>query len=293
MTPTGWTVVALVVLGGMTVRCSAYDRRPKIVLERSRHAASDLEVGGSLEGVRSGETRFISYKQLAQLPQESYTVTDDTNFGKTVKISGLALDALPALLGPKEGALMLIAICDDRYEAHYPAAYLRAHHPLLVLKVNGKEPVQWPADVDGVPMGPYMISHARYQPAFRVLAHEDEAQVPWGVVRIDVRNESEVYAPIEPRGPNTNDPVVQQGYAIARQSCFRCHSSSGEGGLKSTKRWEDLARKAVLDPKYFDAYVRDPKKVNAKSQMAASPQYDDATLNALRRYFSNFAGGSR
>jgi mono/diheme cytochrome c family protein len=292
MTRTGWSLVALMVLGGMTVCCGAYDGMPKIVLERARHAPSDLEIGGSLEGIPSGETRFVSYEELVRLPQESYTVTDDTNFGKTVRISGVALDTLPRLLGAAKGASMLIAICDDNYEAHYPASYLEAHHPLLVLKVNGKEPAEWPVGVDGVPMGPYMVSHANYKPAFRVLAHEDEAQVPWGVVRMDLRKESEVYAPIEPRGEAAEDPAVQQGYAIARQSCFRCHSRSGEGGLKSNQRWEDLARKAVLDPKYFDVYVRDPKRINPKSQMAASPEYDDATLRVLRRYFSSFAGSA-
>jgi mono/diheme cytochrome c family protein len=292
MNRTGLSVAALIVLGGMSVCRVAHNGARTIVLEKSRHSPSDLEVGGSIEGVPLGETRFVSYKELLRLPQESYTVTDDTNFGRTVKISGVALEALPALLGATKDASMLIAICDDKYEAHYPASYMSAHHPLLVLKVNGKEPAEWPVGVDGVPMGPYMVSHASYTPAFRILTHDDEAQVPWGVVRVDVRNEREVYAPIEPRGVEARDPVVQQGYAIARQSCFRCHSRAGEGGLKSSVRWDDVARKADLDPKYFDAYVRDPKKINAKSQMAASPQYDDATLRALRRYFSTFAGST-
>jgi hypothetical protein len=50
--------------------------------------------------------------------------------------------------------------------------------------------------------------------------------------------------------------------------------------------------KAMTDPNDFDAYVLDPTKVNPKSQMAASPQYDKATLQALRRYFSTFDGGT-
>lgn len=262
-----------------------------MVLHRSRHAASDLEIGGSLEGVPQGETRFVSYEDLLRLPQVSYVVSDDPNFGKTVKISGVELEQLPALLGAKKGASMVIAIADDEYAAHYPAAYVRAHHPILVLKVNGKDPADWPVGVDGVPMGPYMVSHASFAPSFRVLAHGDEAQVPWGVVRLDVRQESEVYAPIEPREAAANDPVVQQGYAIARQNCFRCHSRSGEGGLKSNRSWEDVAFKAKADPKYFDAYVLNPQKLNPHSQMASSPEYDSATLQALRRYFSSFTEG--
>jgi mono/diheme cytochrome c family protein len=235
--------------------------------------------------VAKGQTRFVRYSDLLTLPLETYTVADDTNFGKTVRISGVSLAKLPRWLGAAPDAGMVIAVCDDAYAAHYPADYLKAHHPLLVLRVNGKDPAHWPVGVDGVPMGPYMVSHAHYTPSFRVLAHEDEAQVPWGVVRLEFRNEQQVYAPIEPR---LRSPLVDQGYTIARQSCFRCHSNGGEGGLKSNRSWGVVARRAQNDPAWFDAYVRDPKKINAASQMAASPQYDDATLRALRAYFAEF-----
>ncbi len=291
MTRTSASLAAVMVLCG-AVCCVASEIESRIVLHRSRHAVTDLEIGGSLEGVPKGETRFVSYVELLRLPQVSYTVSDDSNFGKTVQVSGVELEKLPALLGAQKDASMVIAVGDDKYEAHYPAAYLRAHHPLLVLRGNGKEPANWPVGVDGVAMGPYMVSHASYAPSFRVLSHEDEAQVPWGVVRTDVRREGEVYAPIEPQGAAANDPVVEQGYAIARQNCFRCHSRSGEGGLKSSRRWKDLAEKAATDPKYFNAYVLDPKKINPKSQMVASPEYDEATLGALRRYFASFNGST-
>jgi mono/diheme cytochrome c family protein len=226
---------------------------------------------------------------LLSLPAETYTVRDDTNFGRTVRITGVPLEKLPQWLGAAPGAGMVIAICDDAYAAHYPKEYLRAHHPLLVLRVNGKDPAHWPVGVDGVPMGPYMVSHARYTPSFRVLAHDDEAQVPWGVVRLDFRNEAEVYAPILPRAVYREKEEVRQGYTIARQSCFRCHSNGGEGGLKSSRSWGVVARRAQNDPAWFDAYVRNPKKINAASQMAASPQYDEATLRALRAYFAQFS----
>jgi mono/diheme cytochrome c family protein len=285
--------MALLVLCGMTVCTAAPETEHRLVLQTTRHAPSDLEVGGSLQDVPRGETRFVSYKSLLSLPQETYTVTDDTNFGTTVQISGISLAKLPGWLGAQNGAAMVIAICDDKYAAHYPAPYVHAHHPLLVLKVNGREPDHWPLGVDRLPMGPYMVSHPSFKPSFRVLSHDDEAQVPWGVVRLDLRREQTVYAPIEPQGAAAKDPVVQQGYAIARQNCFRCHSRSGEGGQKSKLLWRDLAQKAVTNPAEFDAYVRHPKNITPRSQMAASPQYDDATLSALRRYFASFQESSR
>ena len=275
-------------LCGMTVCTAAFQTEHRLVLQTERQAPSDLEVGGSLQNVPRGETRFVSYESLLSLPQESYTVTDDTNFGTTAQVSGVSLEKLPAWLGAESGASMVIAICDDKYAAHYPASYIHAHHPLLVLKVNGLKPDHWPLGVDRLPMGPYMVSHPSFKPSFRVLSHDDEAQVPWAIVRLDLRREQTVYAPIEPQGAAANDPIVQQGYTIARQNCFRCHSRSGEGGKKSMLLWHDLTHEAVTNPTKFDAYVLHPKKIIPQSQMASSPQYDDATLNALRRYFASF-----
>ncbi len=289
MTPTCRSLLALLVLCGMTVCAVALKSPQHLKLLTSRQSPSDLEIGGSLQGIPQGQTRFVSYASLLSLPQETYAVPNDTNFGRPVQISGVSLAKLPGWLGAQPGANMVIAICDDKYAGHYPASYLAAHHPLLVLKVNGRTPDHWPLGVDHLPMGPYLVSHPNFKPSFRILSHDDEVQVPWGVVRLDLRNEQAVYAPIEPPPAAASNPAVQQGYIIARQNCFRCHSRSGEGGQKSILHWTDLAHEAVTNPARFNAYVRNPKQLNPQSQMAASPQYDDATLAALRNYFSTFA----
>jgi len=280
----------------MAVVCGAQAAapvQPATPLRPTRQQADDLEIGGDVAGVPRGETRFIAYRDLLALPQETYTVSDDENFispkfVRTVTISGIALDKLPALLGAAPSAHMVIAICDDNYNAHYPAEYFRAHHPLLVLRVNGKPPAGWPNGPGGVAMGPYMISHPSFKPAFHVLSHTDEPQIPWGVVRLDFRNEAEVYAPIQPRGPTATTTAVHQGYTIARQNCFRCHVRNGEGGTKSPIPWAGIADDVATNPHFFDAYVLGPQNFNAASQMASSEQYDAATLAALRAYFLTF-----
>jgi mono/diheme cytochrome c family protein len=270
-----------------SIRIPAVDT-PHIPLHRTRQSPTDLELGGALAGVPRGQTRFVSFADLARLPQETYTVTDDTNFGKTVRITGVALDKLPMLLGASPGANMVTAICSDAYAAHYPASYFHAHHPILVMRIDGKPSAQWPI-LGGFNMGPYLVSHPSFKPAFHILSHADEAQVPWGVVRLDFEPEQQVYAPIAPFGPHAGDPLVQQGYTIAKQNCFRCHARSGEGGLKSNRPWDVVARRSATDPVYFDTYVRNPKRLNPAAQMEGSPTYDDATLRALRAYFKPFA----
>ena len=285
MNPKTWILGALASLSLATAVCQA--PKPSL-LHRTRQSSTDLEVGGDLTNVPHGQTRFVTYADLLTLPQETHTVTDDANFVGHVTLSGIALDKLAYLLGASPSSAMVIAICDDSYNAHYPAAYLAAHHPLLILRINGQPPAHWPLGADGSAMGPYMISHPSFTPAFHVLSHADEPQVPWGVLRLDFRNEAAVYEPILPGNPLETRLTAWKGYNIARQNCFRCHSRNGEGGTKSPTTWNDIATIATENPTHFNDYVLHAKDLNPKSQMATSPNYDDETLAALRSYFRTF-----
>ena len=264
-----------------------------IRLLAQRTSASDLEVGGELAGVPRGETRYVTRQALLALPQVSFTVKGDSNFTGPTPIKGVLLEELARDLGAAPAADLVVAICDDKYRANYPRDYLEAHHPVLVLEVNGKPPSGWPKDSGGhgFDMGPYMISHDEFAPAFKILSHTDEAQIPWGVVRLEFRNEKTVFGAIAPRGPQANDPYVQAGYKIAEQNCFRCHNMGDEGGQKSGIGWPLIAAVADTSREFFAAYVRDPKAKSPTAQMPGSPQYDDETLQALGDYFRTFYGG--
>jgi mono/diheme cytochrome c family protein len=256
-----------------------------------RQLPSDLEIGGDLAGLAPGSTRYVTREELLALPQVSYTVSADANFAASTKITGVALDELIRQFGAATEASMAVAICDDRYLAPYPPGYIAAHHPVLVLTINGEPPERWPkaAEDDASDMGPYMISNPEFTPSFKVLAHSDEAQIPWGVVRIEFREEKAFLGAIAPQGPHANLRAVQDGFQIAAQNCFRCHNAGDEGGRKSGISWEVIAAMAALSPQGFAAYVRAPVDQNAAAQMPANPQYDEATLNALSLYFQTFA----
>lgn len=58
--------------------------------------------------------------------------------------------------------------------------------------------------------------------------------------------------------------------------------------MKSGVTWAVLGALAANSSEFFAAYVRDPKAKNPKTQMAASPEYDDATMRALIAYFRTF-----
>ncbi len=260
-----------------------------VSLNAVRKSPSDLEVEGDLAGLPKGSTRYISLRSLLALPQAAYTVSDDPDLPRGGAISGVPLDELARSLGATPDADMVVAVCDDQYRANYPRDYIAAHRPLLVLRVNGQLPTHWPKNPETHgSMGPYLIANPTFTPAFKILSHTDEAQIPWGVVRIEFRPEKAVFGAIAPRGPHAQDKPVQAGYRIAQQNCFRCHNSDGEGGAKSGRPWLVLAAWAAASPEYFAAYVRDPKKKNRHAEMPGNPGYDDATVRALRDYFATF-----
>ena len=264
-------------------------------LHEKRQLPTDLEVSGALAGLPPDSTRYITQEELLAMPQVNFTVTDDTNFTGPTKIRGVKLEDLARSLGASPSSDMVVAICDDAYRANYPRAYLAAHHPVLVLEVNGKPPAGWPKDSQEhkFDMGPYMISHPGFTPSYKILSHADEPQIPWGVVRIEFREEKIVFGAITPRGPRAQDREVQDGFRIAQQNCYRCHNSGREGGRKSGRSWEFLGALAAESPVDFAAYIRAPLANNPQAQMPGNPQYDDATLAALTAYFRTFSTAAK
>jgi mono/diheme cytochrome c family protein len=259
-------------------------------LHEARQLPSDLEVGGELAGLPPESTRYIARDELLAMPQVAYTVTDDSNFTGATKIAGVELAELVRRLGRSESD-MVVVICDDKYRANYPHAYLEAHRPVLVLNVNGQPPADWPKDSldHKYDMGPYMISHPKFAPSFKILSHVDEPQIPWGVVRLEFRNEKTVFGAITPPGPHARDSEVQAGFRIAQQNCYRCHNAGREGGQKSGRSWQVLSALAIASPEAFTAYIRNPVARNPRAQMPGNMGYDDATLHALAAYFRTFS----
>lgn len=255
----------------------------------ARESPLDLEVGGDLKGLPPGSTRYVRREDLLSLPQTSFTAVHDEKFTGPTPVSGVPFDELIRALGREPGSDLVLAIASDGYRSNFPSGYIAAHHPLLVLEINGKAPAEWPKDADhAVYMGPYTVSYDNFVPSFKVFAHADEEQIPWGVIRLEFRDEKAVYGAIEPRGARASDAAVQAGYRIAQQNCFRCHNAGKEGGQKSQRPWLVLSAWATASPDFFTAYVRDPKTRNPSSQMPGNPDYDDSTMQALIAYFRTF-----
>src|SRR6202012_6073437 len=101
---------------------------------------------------------------------------------------------------------------------------------------------------DGAGRGPYLIANPSFIPSFKVLAHSDEAQIPFQVVGVAFRRESQVFGAIAPHGEFAPDSPVMSGYKIAQQNCYRCHNMGAEGGQMASIPWPVLGALAKGSP---------------------------------------------
>ena len=261
----------------------------KIELKEKSGSSQDLKLYGDLPGLPPNSVRFVTYDDLSHLPQVTFQVSDDFNFHGTTEISGIYLDELLRVLRIPGKGTMIAAVCDDDYEAHYTDDYLRAHRPILVLRLNGKPPAQYTRTRDDGTYGPYLVSHASFTPRYHILAHAEEPQIPNGVIGLRFLKEDLVLDAIRPPGKFAADSPEMQGYRIAQQNCFRCHNAGEYGGRKSGRSWRSLAHIAQVDPAGFAAYIKDPQGQDPAAAMPGNPEYDDATLHLLTAYFRTFA----
>jgi hypothetical protein len=250
------------------------------------HVPPPLRLAGDLNGTSS---RDVSYAKLLRLPREHFTVSDDPNFTHPAQLSGVDLDVLSRTFGARGKKILVAAMCDDGYEAHYTAEYRAAHHPFLVLTIDGHSPDDLPRNSAEGSYGPYLISHAHFAPQFRALSHEDQQEVPNGVIELRFFAEDQVLRALQAPGSGPSDATMKDASIIALQNCLRCHGRSGFGGTKSPFNWEQLAASASRNPRRFASYIHDPSSQKAKSTMPGNPGYDARTLHALTTYFQSFA----
>jgi mono/diheme cytochrome c family protein len=280
---------------GLSIRFQPVAAPLTLALHATRSSPSDLELGGDLAGLTPGAVRYLTRDDLLALPQVSYTVTDDANFTGSAQISGVPLEELTRRLSASPESDMVVAICGDMYHTYYPKSYVAEHHPLLVLQINGQPPPAWPKDSEThhYEMGPFLISHPKFNPSFKIFSHPDEVQIPWGVVRLEFGEEKAIFGAIAPRGPSATNELVQNGYRIAQQNCFRCHNMGTEGGTKAGRPWLVLSAWATASPDYFASYVRNPQSKNPQAQMRGNPDYDNKMIAALIAYFKTFSSASQ
>lgn len=280
-------VAALLTVLGLTVFTIEASGPRRLALQTTRSSPQDLEITGDLPGLAAGESRLVRYTDLAALPQVAYTVSDDPDFDKPVRLSGVSLETLVTALGFGAGKQLVAASSSDGYEGHYTAEHRLQHHPFLVLKIDGKEPAQWPRGSNGEVFTPYIVSYPHFKPLFHVLAQPEEAQLPLAVTKLRFSSESGALGALRP--PTGAPTSAAQGYRIAVVNCLRCHRSGDIGGTKSPFGWPQMAMIAKGNAPAFGKYLIQPNRVNPEANMPPNPEFDAATVAAVTAYFQSEA----
>ena len=261
----------------------------QVLLHSNRQSPSDLEITGMVQGVAANSAGYIRYADLARMPQVAAVIDDDQDYpGVTMHASGVYLDTLAKAIGASPSSDLIDALCTDRYRSHYPADAIAAHHPILVLKIDGMRASAWAAHAHQYDPGPYLVLYERFVPAFHVLSHVDRPQLPTNVVRLNFSTTAATFGAIAPHGSFAPDSPEQQGFVIAKQNCLRCHSQGPYGGTKSGRTWTALSTWAREQPAFFAGYIHNPKATEPHAHMPANQEYDAATLAALTAYFRTF-----
>ena len=267
----------------------------KPAFREHREAESDLKITGLIQDVPRGQSRFVPWKFLASLPEHEAIVAHNQNFPDlpqgALKIGGIYLDSLAEVLGAGRSTDVIEAVCKDGYTSTYTTEYVNQHHPIFALTVAGLTAHEWAKRNHQYDPGPYFITYEQFVPAFQILSHVDRPQEPAEVVELHFDKVERVYGSITPKQSDAHpaDRETMQGFRIAQQNCFRCHNAGVYGGTKAGRSWHSLAKIAASRPEHFAAWIHNPQAIDPKAEMPPNLEYDQATLDALTRYFQSIS----
>jgi mono/diheme cytochrome c family protein len=246
-----------------------------------RTREDDLEVrGGRVEG-------FLSWESVAALPGvQTHLAPLDWLDGEH-RIEALPLEALVRALGGDPTRQTVVTDSADGYQSHFSPQVIADAKPIVVLRIGGLPPKEWPRG--GLPFwpGPFFISVipslAPEAAADRFASHKR----PFAVTRLRLMQWEDYTRGATPTVGGEQMPLVARGRALFEVSCASCHNvPGGMGGGFAQRNTLILATYAQAMPDYFNGYVRNPKASRADARMPAQPDVTDAELDGLRAYLA-------
>lgn len=262
--------------------CSHAVAAAALTIRSERTDPTDLEVCGLLEGLRAGQSGFVSWSELRALPTQELALKGEFVPGEQ-KVTVVFLQDLLAALPVGKNADVLLASCKDGYASVFTWSFVNAYRPFLILEINGAGPQKWPPRGLSFDPGPYVISYAPglvpELPALLDAGHKK----PWGVSRIEIAQLSDRFAGAFTGRWSHLSTRAQAGREIWINACACCHVGPIGifGGTKSDRPFAVVAGYAETNPVYFKRYVREPQAINAGAKMEGHPHYTDAHLDDL------------
>ncbi len=257
-----------------------------LTLAPTRSSPYDLEISGLLTG---GATNgFVSREQLRSLRVVTVTNVHDGALKQPTAYTGVYLTDLRAALPVASESDVIFAVCDDGYAAHFPADYVAAFQPLLILALNGQPAEEWGKSLaSGVGMPPFYINSASFTPRESETAagQKEGARYPYAVSKLVFTTSAKSVGRLSLK-PEAS-AAAQAGQKLALRDCLSCHAHDGFGGSNSGRPWL-LLKTWSANTSYFRRYVKKPRSVQPTAKMPGFTEYDEAALDALTAYFREF-----
>ena len=231
--------------------------------------------------VHSGQSKAWTLAQLKQQLAVQQVSLDDPSYNQPKSYRGFAFKQLLASAGFPElnGDDTLVLTASDGYAPTLSAQLLTKQQPMLVFAEADKP------DFSFTPLqqGKGMLSPAPFYLVWPGAGKAAEQYAwPYQLVKIELIRFSDRYAQVIP--PGTASAQVQQGFALFKQNCLKCHSINLQGGVLGP---ELNAPKNVTE--YWQlhdlkAFIRDPESYRYQSKMPAFSHFSDADIDAVLAY---------
>ncbi len=256
----------------------------------TRSSLQHLEVFNINADGSSSVPRYYRFEQLLTLPQITVKTATDPNTQQPATYTGVYLnDLIQALQSSPEGTV-LGANCYDGYQQYYDPDYTEKHHPIFLLKYDGKAPADWPKSEHNSPMGPYCVVHENFQSSETIYGYTEAPRIPFGIVSVELTSYALSFGKFG--APDRHNPEVVKGERIAIGSCISCHNNGSAGGKMAQRPWQVLAANSIYNGNYFRQYLVNPQKFKPDVAMPAHPTFDSVTLDALQAYFKTMLSGN-
>lgn len=234
-----------------------------------------------LTTVHSGRSQSWTLAQLQQQLAVQQISLQDPSYNQPKSYRGFLFKDLLSKTGfpPLDSDDTLVLTARDGYAPTLSAAQLQQQQAMLVFAEAGQ------ADFSFTPLqqGKGMLSPAPFYLVWPG-AGRGAAQLPWPyqLVKIELIRFSDRYAKVVPA--SAASAQVQQGFALFKQNCLKCHSINLQGGelgpeLNAPKNVTEYWQSHDLK-----AFIRNPESYRYQSKMPAFSHFSDAEIDAILAY---------
>lgn len=252
----------------------------ELYLQRS--SATDLQISGLLKDVPVGESRWLRWSEVRELPSRLIETEGEFLPGRQ-KVRIVLLQDLISQLPLTIEADTVLADCADGYTSVFTGDFRARWKPYLVVAINGEGPTAWPLPGMTMNPGPYVVSVSEeVAPGVNKLMDVAHKQ-PWATTGLRfIRYADEFSAIYTGEWQLLSDSAIR-GRELWVNSCHSCHTGPDNitGGSKSGRPFAVLKAHASYNRAWFIDYVRNPQRKNPAAKMTPHPHYSDAQLGDL------------